>query len=92
MILNCAMAHNDSILDKFDKHILALLQKDASLSNLELAERVGLSPSPCLRRVQKLETMGVITGRCALLSPKALGLGLTVMIQISVDRHTPERF
>lgn len=86
------MAHNDSILDKFDKYILALLQKDASLSNLELAERVGLSPSPCLRRVQKLEAMGVITGRRALLSPKALGLGLTVMIQISVDRHTPERF
>jgi Lrp/AsnC family leucine-responsive transcriptional regulator len=86
------MAHYDSILDKFDKHILALLQKDVSLSNLELAERVGLSPSPCLRRVQKLEAMGVITGRRALLSPKALGLGLTVMIQISVDRHTPERF
>lgn len=86
------MAHNDSILDKFDRHILALLQEDASLSNLQLAERVGLSPSPCLRRVQKLEAMGVITGRRALLSPKSLGLGLTVMIQISMDRHTPERF
>ena len=86
------MTRNDSTLDKFDKHILALLQKDASLSNLELAERVGLSPSPCLRRVQKLEAMGVITARRALLSAKVLGLGLTVMIQISMDKHTPERF
>ena len=86
------MTRNDSTLDKFDKHILVLLQKDASLSNLELAERVGLSPSPCLRRVQKLEAMGVITARRALLSAKALGLGLTVMIQISMDKHTPERF
>ncbi|MEO6697964.1 MAG: Lrp/AsnC family transcriptional regulator [Paraperlucidibaca sp.] len=86
------MATNDSSLDKFDKQILALLQTDGSLSNLQLAERVGLSPSPCLRRVQKLEALGVIIGRRALLSPKALGLGLTVMIQISMDRHTPERF
>lgn len=86
------MTHSDSILDKFDRHILALLQEDASLSNLQLSERVGLSPSPCLRRVQKLEAMGVITARRALLSPKSLGLGLTVMIQISMDRHTPERF
>lgn len=86
------MSPDNSNLDKFDKHILALLQVDASLSNLQLAERVGLSPSPCLRRVQKLEALGVITGRRALLSPKALGLGLTVMIQISMDKHTPERF
>lgn len=86
------MNAKDSNLDRFDTQILALLQADGSLSNLQLAERVGLSPSPCLRRVQKLEAMGVIIGRRALLSPKALGLGLTVMIQISMDRHTPERF
>lgn len=86
------MSINESNLDKFDKQILGLLQTDGSLSNLQLAERVGLSPSPCLRRVQKLEALGVITGRRALLSPKALGLGLTVMIQISMDKHTPERF
>lgn len=86
--MNCKQSN----LDKFDKHLLALLQADGSLSNLQLAERVGLSPSPCLRRVQKLEALGVISGRHALLSPKALGLGLTVMIQISMDKHTPERF
>lgn len=80
---------------KFDRHdrlILAALQQDGSLSNLELADRVGLSPSPCSRRVQKLEESGVIRGRAALLDSKALGLGLTVLIQISMDRHTPERF
>ena len=80
---------------KFDRHdrlILAALQQDGGLSNLELAERVGLSPSPCSRRVQKLEEGGVIRGRAALLDSKALGLGLTVLIQISMDRHTPERF
>lgn len=80
---------------KFDRHdrlILAALQQDGGLSNLELAERVGLSPSPCSRRVQKLEEAGVIRGRAALLDGKALGLGLTVLIQISMDRHTPERF
>lgn len=71
---------------------MAALQQDGGLSNLELAERVGLSPSPCSRRVQKLEESGVIRGRAALLDSKALGLGLTVLIQISMDRHTPERF
>lgn len=79
-------------LDRYDRHILALLQQDGGLSNLQLAERVGLSPSPCSRRVQKLEEAGVIRGRATLLDSKALGLGLTVMIQISMDRHTPERF
>lgn len=71
---------------------MAALQQDGGLSNLALAERVGLSPSPCSRRVQKLEESGVIRGRAALLDSKALGLGLTVLIQISMDRHTPERF
>lgn len=79
-------------LDRHDRLILAALQQDGGLSNLELAERVGLSASPCSRRVQKLEEAGVIRGRAVLLDSKALGLGLTVMIQISMDRHTPERF
>lgn len=78
--------------DRHDKLILAALQEAGGLSNLELADRVGLSPSPCSRRVQKLEESGVIRGRAALLDSKALGLGLTVLIQISMDRHTPERF
>ena len=85
----------NTVSTKFDRHdllILAALQQDGGLSNLELAERVGLPASPCSRRVQKLEEAGVIRGRAALLDSKALGLGLTVLIQISMDRHTPERF
>lgn len=78
--------------DRYDRRILAALQADGRLSNQELAEQVGLSPSPCSRRVQKLEEQGVIRGRAVLLDAKALGLGLTVMLQISMDRHTPERF
>ena len=57
-----------------------------------LSERVGLSPSPCSRRVKALEEAGIIVGRTTLLDSKALGLDLTVIIQISMDRHTPERF
>jgi Lrp/AsnC family leucine-responsive transcriptional regulator len=79
-------------LDKTDRKILSLLQKDASLSNQELAEQVGLSPSPCLRRVKALEESGIIIGQVTLLDRKKLGLSLSVLIQISMDRHTPERF
>lgn len=79
-------------LDRTDRHILELLQKDGSLSNLELAEKVGLSPSPCSRRVKALEDSGLITGYRALLDSKRLGLDLLALINISMDRHTPERF
>ncbi len=78
--------------DRTDRRILELLQKDANLSNQELAEKVGLSPSPCLRRVKALEEAGVILGKVTLLERKQLGLSLSVLIQISMDRHTPERF
>lgn len=80
------------MLDKTDLRILQALQQDGGLSNQELAERVGLSPSPCSRRVQKLEAAGIILKREAVLDARKLGLDLTVMIQISMDRHTPERF
>lgn len=79
-------------LDSYDRHILELLQTDGALSNLELSGKVGLSPSPCLRRVHKLESAGIIQRRVALLDQDNLGLDLTVIIQISMDRHTPERF
>jgi len=78
--------------DDIDRRILAELQRDAGLTNQELAERVGLSPSPCLRRVKALEDSGIIQQRVALLDPKLLGLSLTALIQIAMDRHTPERF
>ncbi len=79
-------------LDRYDRHILDVLQVDGAISNLELSERVGLSPSPCLRRVHKLEAAGIIRRRVALLDQDKLALDLTVIIQISMDRHTPERF
>lgn len=79
-------------LDRFDRAILAVLQQDGRISNQDLAERIGLSPSPCLRRVRALEESGLITGYRAVLDPKALGLTLMALIHISMDKHTPERF
>jgi Lrp/AsnC family leucine-responsive transcriptional regulator len=79
-------------LDRYDRAILQLLQREGRLSNQELAERIGLSPSPCLRRVRALEESGLISGYRALLDAKQLGLSLMALIHISMDRHTPERF
>jgi len=79
-------------LDRYDLNILAELQRDASLSNQELAERIGLSPSPCSRRVKQLEDDGYILGQVALLDRKQLGLTLTAYVLIGMDKHTPERF
>jgi Lrp/AsnC family leucine-responsive transcriptional regulator len=79
-------------LDAYDIKILAELQADGGLSNQEVAERVGLSPSPCSRRIRHLEEIGVIRQRAVRLDPQKLGLDLTVLIHIRMDRHTPERF
>jgi Lrp/AsnC family transcriptional regulator, leucine-responsive regulatory protein len=79
-------------LDKFDRQILQELQRNGGLSNHELAERIGLSPSPCLRRVKQLEEAAIIERRVTILNRRKLGLNLTAIIQISMDRHTPERF
>ncbi|HAG71736.1 MAG TPA: AsnC family transcriptional regulator [Gammaproteobacteria bacterium] len=79
-------------LDKLDKRILQALQKDGTITNLELAEKIGLSPSPCARRVKLLEEVGIIDRRVTLLNPSKLDLKLTALIQISMDRHTPDRF
>ncbi len=79
-------------LDRTDKRILDELQKDGAISNLELADKIGLSPSPCSRRVKALQESGIIQKTVALLDQKALGLDMIAMISISMDRHTPERF
>ena len=73
-------------LDTLDLRILAELQADGSLSNVELARRVHLSPSPCLARVKALEAAGVISRYVALANAAALGLGLNVFISISLNR------
>lgn len=79
-------------LDRYDRQILRILQQEGRISNQELADRIGLSPSPCLRRVQAIEKAGLITGYRAMVDAKALGLSLMALIQISMDQHTPERF
>ena len=79
-------------LDKKDQEILAVLQNNARMSNLELAERVNLSPTPCARRVKQLEEAGVITGYRLVTDPRKLGYQLAVFIAISMDKHTAERF
>ena len=80
------------VLDRYDHHILEVLQENGRLSNQELADRIGLSPSPCLRRVRALEEAWVVTGYRALVDAKKLGLSLMALLHISMDRHTPERF
>ena len=79
-------------LDRYDRRILEVLQEEARISNQELAERIGLSPSPCLRRVKALEEGGVLTAYRALVDSRKLGLTLMALIYISMDRHTPDRF
>ena len=79
-------------LDRYDRHILEVLQEDGRISNQDLADRIGLSPSPCLRRVRALEEAGVIAGYRAMVDAKRLGLSLIAFVNISMDRHTPERF
>ena len=79
-------------LDRYDRKILQALQEDGRISNQDLADRIGLSPSPCLRRVRALEEAGIVTGYRALVNAKALGFTLMALIYISMDKHTPERF
>ncbi|MCK6157307.1 Lrp/AsnC family transcriptional regulator [Moraxella osloensis] len=79
-------------LDKIDRQILALLRENARMSNLELAESVNLSPTPCARRVKQLEDAGIITGYSVTTNPRKLGYQLSVYIAISMDKHTAERF
>lgn len=75
-------------LDRIDRRILEVLQEDGRLSNVELAERVALSPSPCLRRVKRLEDAGIISGYRAVLDRRTIGLGLTVFVEIKVSKHS----
>ena len=68
------------------------MQTQGRISNLELADKIGLSPTPCSRRVKRLEESGIIDGHVTLLNQVRLGLNITAMISITMDRHTPERF
>jgi Lrp/AsnC family leucine-responsive transcriptional regulator len=78
-------------LDKTDRKILAILQTDGRLSNQDVAERVNLSPSPCLRRIKRLEEAGVIRQYVALLDPDKLGLGLLAYVNVRLEKHSEVR-
>jgi len=80
---------NPAVLDRTDLKILDALQADGRLTNAELAERVGLSLSPCWRRLKRLEDAGVIEGYKAVLNRRALGLGVTAFVRVDIERHTP---
>jgi DNA-binding Lrp family transcriptional regulator len=74
-------------MDEIDRKILRILQKDASIQNQALAARVGLSPSPCLRRVKALEAAGVIRGYVALLDGKAVGAGFVAFVEVRLEKQ-----
>lgn len=78
-------------LDPIDRRIVAALQADGRLTNADLAHRVGLSPSPCLRRVNRLEREGYIEGYRAMLRRDQIGLGLTVFIGVKIEGHANEK-
>ena len=80
---------SDISLDRIDRKILFELMQDTTLPVATLAERVGLSQTPCWKRVQKLEAAGVIMRRVALVDPEKIGLGLTVFVEIEAADHTP---
>lgn len=77
-------------LSDIDKKILFVLQEDSDLTNNELADQVGLSTAPCWRRVKRLEDMGLIIKRVALLDPKMLGLNIVVFASVKLSSHTEE--
>jgi Lrp/AsnC family transcriptional regulator len=77
-------------IDDFDKKILTILQEDAGGSNAEIAERIGLSPTPCWRRIRNLEEAGVIRKRVALLDRQMLNVGVTVFVAVRTNQHNQE--
>ena len=77
-------------MDAIDRKILAVVQQDAALSVAEIGQRVGLSSTPCWKRLQRLEADGVITKRVALIAPEKVGLGITVFVSIETGDHSNE--
>src|SRR5437867_1987164 len=78
-------------IDRIDRKILEILQSDGHISNQDLAEKVALSPSPCLRRVKQLEDEGFIVKYVALLNPEKIGLSLTIMVLVGLDSHASDK-
>lgn len=81
-----------SQLDAIDRHLLSILQRDARIANTELADEIGLTPAPTLRRVRRLEEEGIIQRYVALLDPQKIGRELTVIVRITLDKQTKQGF
>lgn len=81
------MAEDTPAIDRAHQRILEALQQDGRLSNVELAQRIGMSESPCFRRVRTLESSGLIAGYSARLDQRRLGLPVTAYVQVSIDKH-----
>ncbi len=77
-------------MDDIDRSLLEILQQNTTLSIAQIAERVGLSATPCWKRIQKLEARGVIARRVALVDPERVGVGLSVLVSVEAGEHTPE--
>jgi len=95
ILRNPVAALHFSIVDQIDRDIVRLLQEDASLSAREIGEQVGLTATPCWRRIQNLEADGVITRRVALVDPAKVNVGLTALVMIKTNEHNArwtERF
>jgi Lrp/AsnC family transcriptional regulator len=75
-------------LDKLDRAILGLLQRDASVPIQQIADQVGLSVNPCWRRIRRMEKQGIIRGRVALVDPEKVGLGLTIFVRVKTQEHS----
>ena len=78
-----------SVLDRTDLRLLALLQRNGRATNADIAAQVNLSPSACLRRIQRLEATGVIAGYAARVDPKAIGMGLQAFVRVQLEKHDP---
>ena len=91
LIISNVIAHIVHKLDLIDRHILVVLQNEGRLSNAQLAEQVGLTPAPCLRRVRALEKAGVIQKYAALVDSRALALGVTVFAQVTLDKQVKDQ-
>jgi len=81
--------HDPIALDRTDLRLLALLQREGRATNSDLAARINLSASACLRRIQRLESAGVITGYGAWIDPKTVGLGLQAFVRVQLEKHGP---
>jgi Lrp/AsnC family transcriptional regulator len=77
-------------MDEIDRLLLEILQQDATLSLAQMAERVGLSPTPCWKRIQKLEARGVIMRRVVIVDPVRVGVGLSVLVNVEAGEHSPD--